>query len=320
MTKYKQNPSSQLRSSQISGTTFRKIISHDSNIYQLVREAVDFEEVCRHYRVSFNSAKKTFCLFHCENILSFHNYGTHGYCFGCNKSVDAVNLESFFAGIPPYEAAVSLAKRYKIPLPELSPTERIRAKKQARVYELLMKLSVYANKRIKKQPKVLRFLKKKGIDQADIDHWLIGYIGEENPLTRSKLKEKTLELAKEIGLVNEYDKDYFKNRIIYPVWNRGRIVSLIGRAFPERVPKFLHLKKTDLVQKRVAFSENLRHDFCIITEGITDAIALIKSGIPACALIGTAPGEEGKEALSKAKGKLYFAFDVIPQNEDEEIR
>jgi DNA primase len=140
---------------------------------------------------------------------------------------------------------------------------------------------------------VLDFLRK-GLDEENIDHWHIGYVGNENPITRNllNLSREDIELAKEVGLTDG-DKDYYRNRIILPVWSYGRVVFLTGRSYPvDNEPKYLHLRNTDLLHKELAFKENLRKDHCIITEGILDAIAFIKADFPACALIGTSADEK----------------------------
>lgn len=279
------------------------------SLFNLVREYIPFEGEANCRRIEFNCSGKAPCLFHEEKTPSFHNFGTHGYCFGCGKIADIIDLEVHFTGLPPFEAALSLAKRYGIQLPEFTPKDKEKADKQTTAYKLLERLAKWANRNIKKHPEVLEFPKKKGLDEADIDCWFIGYVGDENPVANNLKDKFEIELAKKIGLINEHGNDHFRNRIIFPVWNYGKVVFLTGRAFPNGEPKYLHLKNSELVYRQIAFAENLKKDVCVIVEGITDAMAFIKVGKPACALLGTNIGDKGREAVLRAKRKLYFCLD-----------
>jgi DNA primase len=278
------------------------------SIFDILNKSISFENVARDHGLEFNRNHKAQCPFHPEKTPSFHNYGTHAYCFGCGQQADAIGLEAHFTGLSQFEAGLSLAKRYRIQLPEFSPKDKEKVEKQIEAYKLIERFAIYANKQIKKLPEVLEFLGKKGLNEDDIDRYKIGYVGDENPVTNKLTKKAHIDLAKEIGLIGEYS-DHFRNRIVLPVWSYGRVVFLSGRALPDGNPKYLHLKNSELVYKQIAFSENLRNENCVIAEGITDALAFIKVGIPACALLGTNLGQHAREILSKTKAKLFFCLD-----------
>ena len=277
--------------------------------FDTIKEAIPFERYCHDKRLIFNGSKKAKCPFHDDNNPSFHNYGTHGYCFSCGKCADIIDLEAHFKRLSPWDAALSLAKEYSAPLPEFSPKDKEKFNKQRKAHELIERFITHANKVIKKHPEVIDFLKGKALDSEDINRYGIGYIADNSPVT-SKLKNEReiIVLAKEIGLIND-SGDYFKNRIILPIWKFGKIVYLTGRAFPDSEPKYLHLKTSELIYKDISFAENLNKKYCIVTEGIFDAIALDKVGFYACALLGTNPGERARDMLLNSKAKLYIGFD-----------
>lgn len=83
------------------------------NIFEHIKNQVPFETVANEYGINFKN-KKAHCPFHEEKTPSFHNYGTHGKCFGCEKSADAIEIEAHFKGLSPLQAAKSLAERYNI--------------------------------------------------------------------------------------------------------------------------------------------------------------------------------------------------------------
>jgi len=136
-----------------------------------------------------------------------------------------------------------------------------------------------------------------------------------DPATNGFRKREEIQLAKEIGLINE-KSDHFKNRIIFPILNYGKPVFLSGRAYPSAEPKYLHLKTSDFFTKEIAFAENLNKDICAIVESITDAIAFQKIGIPSVALLGTNPGENARQKLSNSKAELYVCFDTDKAGKD----
>jgi len=181
-----------------------------------------------------------------------------------------------------------------------------------KAHKLLEKFCLYSKKKLlERYPKVVQYLNDRGIDKDDIDKFLIGYSDDKNSLS-NQLKGDDLELAIHLGLINKSGKngslfDNFQHRLILPVWNYGKIVFLTGRSYPEGEPKYLHLKKSELLTKEIAFKENLNKERCIITEGILDAISFVKSGFPAVAMLGTNPGS--LEDISKTKSIKYICFD-----------
>jgi len=96
-------------------------------------------------------------------------------------------------------------------------------------YKLLDRFCVHSNKKLKKYyPKVIEYLESRGINEDCIDQYLIGYADDKNSLsTQLRYNKDDLGLAIQVGLViNKNNKlyDHFRNRIIIPVWNQGRIV------------------------------------------------------------------------------------------------
>jgi len=279
------------------------------HIFEIVKQQIDFETTASHYGITFNRNRKALCPFHDDSNPSLHNYGTHGHCFVCDKSYNIIDLEAHFKSLSPFEAVKSLADRYRIELPEFKNEDKTLHDKKIQAQRLLERFCIYANKKIKQHPEVLKFLKNKGLTEQDIDKYRIGYVGIENPVTNKLNKKEEIELAKEIGLINDKG-DHFKNRIIFPVLNYGKPVFLSGRAYPSAEPKYLHLKTSDFFTKEIAFAENLNKDKCVLVESITDAIAFQKIRIPSVALQGTNPGNNAQQRLSDSRADLYFALDA----------
>jgi len=279
------------------------------NIFQHVKESIQFTDLAHEYSLSFDKNKKANCPFHDDHTPSFHNFNTHGYCFGCNKIADVIDLEGHYKTLSPFQAAISLAKRYNIDISEYDSNSLEKHIKNIEASKLLERYAVYANKNIQNQSEVLDFLKSKGLNKTDIDQYLIGFVGNES-LFNEEIKDApdSLSLALEIGLIN-VKGDFFNDRIIFPIWDSGRIVYLSGRSFPEGNPKYLHLKNSESIKKHLAFAEDLKKDSCIIVESVTDAIVLKKSGFFSCALLGTKPGVQAEDEILRTNTKLFFMMD-----------
>ena len=202
----------------------------------------------------------------------------------------------------------------------LSP-ERLRKAEAARefavrVQEALTALASFYHRRLTEAPEVLEWLASHyGIGKETIDTLRIGYAVNgpckddgkpqtgvlsalttgENPFTLRELAATgAFRQAGQAGLT-----PFFEGRIVFPYWSRGRVVFLIGRKTPwtpdrkweqgkyRKLP--VHNSQSN---RQIAPSINNSHLYnedclltrperVIITEGVTDCIALMERGFPA---------------------------------------
>ena len=204
--------------------------------------------------------------------------------------------------------------QYGLPPEQLKKIEAER-KLEVRVQEALTALVEFYHRRLKEAPKVLDWLHTHyGISDDTIDSLQIGfaangacqdngtkYRGVLYALTKRKDPFKLRELAA-TGAFNPTSQDslypFFDRRIIFPYWSRGRVVFMIGRQTPwtpdndyER-GKYKKLRvHNDRKNHYIAPSINNSHLYnedclltrperVIITEGVTDCIALMERGFP----------------------------------------
>jgi len=281
-------------------------------IFKKIKESCDIESVVEDIlgaQKGRGNTKDTYlCPFHSENTASFHIYKNtnSAYCYGCEVGGDVIALVAKQKNIRNYEAAIEIAERYNIKLPEIKPEEKKHYQRKDSAYKWLNWYCVLANAEIKKQREVMLYLQERGISETDIDKYKIGYVGKEFLLP--KLEEgPRRDFANRIELLgynqeHETYYDYFRDRIIIPVWNYGRIEFISGRQYPpenDQGPKYLHLRNSEFLKRPIAFKENLNKENCLVVEGIFDAICLIKSGLPAVALQGTASKDEIAESGKK---------------------
>ncbi len=204
--------------------------------------------------------------------------------------------------------------QYGLPPEQLQEIEAAR-KLEVRVGEALTALAEFYHRRLKEAPKVLEWLHAHyGISDDTIDSLQIGfaangacqdngtkYRGVLSALTKRKDPFTLRELGA-TGAFNPTSQDslypFFDRRIIFPYWSRGRVVFMIGRQTPwtpdneyER-GKYKKLRvHNDRKNHYIAPSINNSHLYnedcllarperVIITEGVTDCIALMERGFP----------------------------------------
>ena len=214
------------------------------------------------------------------------------------------------------KASLPPLAQYGLSPEQLKEIEAAR-KLEVRVQEALMELAAFYHRRLKEAPKVLEWLHAHyGISDETIESLQIGfaangacedngtkYRGVLSALTKRKDPFKLRELAA-TGAFNPTSQDslypFFDQRIIFPYWSRGRVVFMIGRQTPwtpdnkyERGRKYkkLRVHKDDRKNDYIAPCINNSHLYnedclltrperVIITEGVTDCIALMERGFP----------------------------------------
>ena len=202
------------------------------------------------------------------------------------------------AGLPPLS-------RYGLSQERLAQTEADRAF-ELRVKDALTSLARLYHARLKESPEVLDWLKSKyALSEETIDDLLIGYAdnasGAVAQLTGGEDGFSKRELAA-TGAFRPTSQDgltpFFERRIVFPYWSRGRVVFMIGRKTPWTPDvgweqgKYKKLTVhdehqrpyvADFINNALLFNEDCllaRPGKVIITEGVTDCLALMQLGLP----------------------------------------
>lgn len=202
------------------------------------------------------------------------------------------------AGLPPLS-------RYGLSQERLAQTEADRAF-ELRVKDALTGLARLYHARLKESPEVLDWLKSKyALNDETIDDLLIGYADNESgvvaQLTAGTDGFSKRELAA-TGAFRPTSQDgltpFFERRIVFPYWSRGRVVFMIGRKTPwtpdanweqgkyKKLPVHDEHQRpyvADFINNALLFNEDCllaRPGKVIITEGVTDCLALMQLGLP----------------------------------------
>lgn len=255
------------------------------------------------------------------------------YCFGCGKGGDVLQLVEFIqsgcvtsgqsgempashrkardwlaekAGLPPLG-------QYGLSPQQIAEMEKHRAF-ETRVQDALSALADYYHQRLKHSPEVRGWLSSKyAIRDETLETLRIGFAannswkdanGVEHPGVIASLRKQGF-TARELVATGAFvptNEDrllpFFRERLIFPYWNRGRAAFLIGRKTPwtpenkyeqgkyKKLPVHNAEKRNYIaacIDNGVLYNEDClltRPQRVIITEGVTDCIALMQAGFP----------------------------------------
>ncbi len=135
-------------------------------------------------------------------------------------------------------------------------------------------------------------------------------------LNSSGIEDKILA---NVGLINRNSRDYFYDRLMFPIQNiAGKVIGFGGRALSsDQQPKYLNSPESQLFKKRenlyglnFALSEIRKKQHLFVVEGYMDVIALHQAGISnTVAPLGTAISAEQIKNLWKFAKEISICMD-----------
>ncbi|QKX01694.1 DNA primase [Wolbachia endosymbiont of Cruorifilaria tuberocauda] len=257
------------------------------------------------------------CPFHNEKTPSFFVNDTKGlyYCFGCSAHGDVFEFISQTEGLSFKEALEKLMLITDIELPR-----NFSVAKFMKSNKLFLALNLATNWFVQKSHgKILDYLKQRKILPKIVDKFRIGYApssGLKEYLNSYGVRDEVLI---DVGLINKNFRDYFCNRLIFPIHNiAGKIVGFGGRVLGSgQYPKYLNSPESQLFRKKenlyglnFALSEILKKQHVFVVEGYIDVIALHQTGISnTVASLGTAISAEQIKNLWRFTKEISICMD-----------
>lgn len=270
---------------------------------------------------------KARCPFHNERTPSFFvSPARQSYiCFGCNAKGDIFTFIEEIEGLPFKEVLVMLAERAGVTLPT-KPSAH--TNEDDSVFRVLEEATVFYQEKLKRAPKVLEYLKARGLTEESISTWRIGYTGGEwsaciDHLAKSGFSSHVLHSA---GISTENERgvrDRFHERIMFPLMNpNGKVAGFSGRLLPwitsDLAPKYLNSPESPVFHKSSylygyhrARKEIAKSGTAIVVEGQFDLIMAHQSGSEnTVAGSGTAFTSEHARMLARSAEKIIFVMDA----------
>ncbi len=248
------------------------------------------------------------CPFHNEKTPSFTLNEDKGFyhCFGCGAHGDVIGFIMQTEGLSFPEAVERLAGEAGLEVPRPTPEARAAAARQATLLEALEAAASWFEEQLSGAAgaRARAYLESRGLDPDSISAFRLGFAPDRRGLLRSALNARGIDDGRlaEAGLIKIPEdggdpRDYFFNRIIFPITDRrGRVIAFGGRALGDSPAKYLNSPDTPLFHKgrvlyNLARARQAARDAgeIIVVEGYMDAIALTAAGFPAVvAPLGTA--------------------------------
>jgi DNA primase len=272
------------------------------------------------------------CPFHNEKTPSFYVAEDKNFfhCFGCGAHGDVIGFVMRAEALDFLEAVEKLAGEAGLAVPQSTPEEREKARRQKTLLEALEAAAgLYEAQLWSAAGKTaLEYLHGRGLDAATIRSFRLGWApgtregGSRQTLRRALAAEYGEPLLVEAGLLHaprDGDPfDYFRDRILFPIGDRaGRVIAFGGRVLDDGQPKYLNSPESPLFDKsRVLYGWSAARAAAadgrdpIVAEGYLDVIALHRAGFgSAVAALGTALSEFQLQELWRFGSEPILCFD-----------
>ena len=266
------------------------------------------------------------CPFHTEKTPSFSVAPDKQiyHCFGCGTGGNTISFLMEYEKISFVESLQKLAERYGIEL----NLQRDDGSSEffSQLYDIHTAAVNFFKKNLASElgKKIRDYLKERGLSNETVAIFDLGYAdnGWDHLLSVAKSKKVTQEVIKKCGLFTKTDKgifDRFRNRLMFPITNRGdRVVAFGGRdMLGESDAKYLNSPETPIYNKREILyglsrtKDAARQDrTLVVVEGYMDLLQLYQNGITnIAATSGTALTSGQVSQIRKFADTVYLAYD-----------
>lgn len=242
--------------------------------------------------------------------------------FSANKGGDIFSFIMEVEGISFRDALEKLAAQAGVELKKYDRSDEVNARLKMRAKEALELACKYFQVCLAKNKAVCEYVfYKRELNRPTIVDFRVGYAPNSKNSLVQFLEKRGYSLAelKEAGLVNRFDGDLFKGRMMIPFVdaNSGDVIGFTGRIIDKGEPKYLNTPETRLFNKgRFIFGlaqakEAIRKsNFVVIVEGNMDVISSHQAGVKeAVATSGTAMTENHLKILSRLTSDIRLAYD-----------
>ena len=299
-----------------------------------IKEAVDIVEIIGE-RLPLKQAgtnHRALCPFHSESSPSFFvNSQIQRYkCFGCGASGDVLEFLQQYDGMTFLEALQFLADRAGIELKQYARTKDDEEREiLLKILQLASKYYHYLLTEHKAGQKARDYLSNRGINQASIKQFKLGYAlsqwdGLFNYLTRKKKFYPGLVLKTGLIIQGKTGRYYdrFRDRVVFPLKNhRGQTVGFSGRVLSNddpQQPKYINTPETQLYHKAKTlfgyselFQAIRQKKEVVVCEGEFDVIASNQAHVSQIVAIkGSALTADQVKLLERTVEKVILSLDA----------
>ena len=250
------------------------------------------------------------------------------YCFGCQRSGDAITFVQEIEGLDFAGAVEMLAARAGIQLRYTSHDESAARSRRKRLLEAVEKARDFYHQRLldgRDGGPARHYLRSRGYDGDLVRRWKLGWAPDGWDVLARHLRLSDADLRDSgLGRLNDRGSqyDFFRGRVLFPINDeRGDVVGFGGRVLPGvDGPKYLNTSTDARTydKSRILYGlhehrrQIVKEGQAVVCEGYTDVIGCAEAGIElAVATCGTALTEDHVRLLKRfSASKLVLAFDA----------
>ncbi|EAK0830667.1 DNA primase [Campylobacter fetus] len=286
-----------------------------------LKNIVDIADVVGSYLPLKRSGSDFVCVcpFHNDKNPSMRVSPSKGifHCFSCKVGGDSIKFIMDYEKLSYPEAIEKLANMYNFTLNYTDTKNELHYDKK-----ILENLNLYYKSMLYKNREAINYLYSRGINDAMIEKWELGWAGASqatiNLLENEKIEPKE---ALYVGAVKQNETGIyasFINRITFPIYNHlGKLVGFGGRTISNSPAKYVNSPQSAIFDKSKllygydkAKNQIFKKGEIIICEGYMDCIMLHLAGLNnAVAVLGTALTEKHIPLLKRSDIKVILSFD-----------
>ncbi|MBQ7201916.1 DNA primase [Candidatus Saccharibacteria bacterium] len=241
--------------------------------------------------------------------------------FSANKGGDIFTFVMEVEGISFKDAMEKLAAEAGVDLSKYRGGDPNITKRKVRAKDALELATRFYQACLARNREVCEYVfYKRNLNRTTVKEFKIGYSPASGKALLEALKKRgfTDNELRDAGLLNQYGKDMFRDRMMIPfIDTTGNIIGFTARIVGKGEPKYLNTQDTILFNKsRFIFGlhnakESIRKNgFVVIVEGNMDVISSHQAGVEeAVATSGTAMTEQQIKALSNLTSDIRLAYD-----------
>ncbi|MBO7611667.1 MAG: DNA primase [Elusimicrobia bacterium] len=304
-------------------------MSIPDQVIEQIRTASDIVSVIGDYVPDLKKAGRNFkccCPFHTEKTPSFIVSPEKGIfrCFGCGVAGDVFKFVMLIENISWIESVKKLAEKNGITIQETF-NEKYSVSEKTKIFELLEMTAKFYNRCLletKAASFARDYVKQRGMTDATIEKFMIGYAPKGKLLESAKKKGYAYDILSKAGLFTKTDFgsifEYMSERLVFPILDiQGRVVAFGGRTLADSKAKYLNTPETIVYSKSSnlyglyqTLPELRKEKSIIVVEGYMDVVLSQQYGVSgAVAPLGTAFTQQQAKLINRYADSVTLLFD-----------
>ena len=294
----------------------------DPKSIEKLKNQIDIVDIIEHFLPvkKMGANYKCVCPFHDDRnpSMSISQSKQIFHCFACKAGGDAVKFVMDYEKLTYPEAIEKIAQISNFSLEYTN--DKVPTQKENK--HILEKVNAFYRSEFYKNEAAVRYIKSRGINDAMIEKFELGWAGDSKSTIRL-LQNENIEPkeALEVGIVKQNEKGIYASfieRITFPIYSHTtRLVGFGGRTISDHPAKYVNSPQSVVFDKskllygyHLAKQSIFEKKQIIITEGYLDVIMLHYAGFTnAVAVLGTALTTSHLPLLKRGEISVVLCFD-----------